>query len=57
VGVPALFESRAGVQEKIGAAVTLVMPWGTPAAVVSACGLLAALAALGGEARARTMAG
>jgi putative ABC transport system permease protein len=57
VAVPALFEARAGLQDEIGAPVTLVMPWATLAAVVSVCGVLAALAALGGAARARTMAG
>ncbi|MEU7870191.1 ABC transporter permease [Dactylosporangium sp. NPDC049140] len=64
VAVPALFESRAGLQDEIGAPVTLVMPWGTLAAVVSVCGVLAVLAAVlptlrarGGGAVARTMAG
>jgi putative ABC transport system permease protein len=64
VAVPALFEGRAGLQEEIGAPVTLVMPWATLAAVVSVCAGLAALAAAlpflrgrGGAAWARTMAG
>ncbi|MFF5226157.1 FtsX-like permease family protein [Dactylosporangium sp. NPDC000521] len=46
VAVPALFESRAGLQEEIGAPVTLVMPWATLAAVAGACALLATFAAL-----------
>jgi len=45
VAVPALFEARAGLQDEIGAHVTLVMPWGTLIAVVSACAVLAAGAA------------
>ncbi|WP_433056489.1 FtsX-like permease family protein [Dactylosporangium sp. CS-033363] len=44
VAVPALFEARAGLQDEIGAAVKLVMPWGTLAAVVGACAVLAAVA-------------
>ncbi|HTJ38075.1 MAG TPA: ABC transporter permease [Dactylosporangium sp.] len=66
VAVPALFESRAGLQDEIGAPVTLVMPWTTLAAVVSVCAVLATLAALipfrrrarpgEGSAWARTMA-
>ncbi|GGM32372.1 FtsX-like permease family protein [Dactylosporangium sucinum] len=44
VAVPALFEARAGLAEEIGADVTLVMPWGTLAAVVGVCGALAVAA-------------
>lgn len=44
VAVPALFESRAGLQDEIGAPVTLVMPWATLAAVAGGCALLAACA-------------
>ncbi|MDG6104923.1 ABC transporter permease [Dactylosporangium aurantiacum] len=44
VAVPALFEARAGLQEEIGAPVTLVMPWATLAAVAGGCALLAACA-------------
>ncbi|WP_432835116.1 FtsX-like permease family protein [Dactylosporangium sp. CA-092794] len=64
VAVPALLEARAGFQEEIGRPVSLVMPWGTAAAVVSACAALAAAAAAWpflrrrpGSATARTMAG
>ncbi|WP_432985765.1 FtsX-like permease family protein [Dactylosporangium sp. CA-233914] len=64
VAVPALLEARAGLEEEIGAAVTLVMPWGTLAAVVGVCAVLAAAAAAlpilrrpGGGRPARTMAG
>ncbi|MFI5906651.1 FtsX-like permease family protein [Dactylosporangium sp. NPDC051541] len=64
VAVPALFEARAGLQDEIGAAVTLVMPWGTLVVVVSVCGVLAALASSlpllrrrAGGPSARTMAG
>ncbi|MEV0131964.1 ABC transporter permease [Dactylosporangium sp. NPDC050688] len=44
VAVPALFEARAGLQDEIGAPVTLVMPWATLAAVAGGCALLAACA-------------
>jgi putative ABC transport system permease protein len=44
VAVPALFEARAGLEDEIGADVTLVMPWGTLAAVVGVCALLAVAA-------------
>ncbi|MET7395061.1 FtsX-like permease family protein [Dactylosporangium sp. NPDC005572] len=72
VAVPALFEARAGLAEEIGADVTLVMPWGTLAAVVGVCGGLAVTASAlpflrrgglpllrrgGSAAGARTMAG
>ncbi|GAA3276009.1 ABC transporter permease [Dactylosporangium vinaceum] len=64
VAVPALFESRAGLQDEIGSPVTLVMPWGTLATVVSVCAGLAVLAASlpllrpgAGGSPARTMAG
>ncbi|MEV6925969.1 ABC transporter permease [Dactylosporangium sp. NPDC051485] len=64
VAVPALFESRAGLQDEIGAPVTLVMPWVTLASIVGVCALLAALGSVlpllrtGRGARwARTMAG
>ncbi|GAA1522256.1 hypothetical protein GCM10009827_042970 [Dactylosporangium maewongense] len=46
VAVPALFEARAGLQEEVGAPVTLVMPWATLAAVAGACALLATFASL-----------
>jgi putative ABC transport system permease protein len=57
VAVPALYEARAGLQDEIGAAVTLVMPWGTLAAVVGVCGLLAAVAAALPLLRPRSRAG
>ncbi|GAA2367510.1 ABC transporter permease [Dactylosporangium salmoneum] len=64
VAVPALFEARAGLQDEIGAPVTLVMPWFTLAAIVSVCGILAALGSVlpllragKGALWARTMAG
>ncbi|MEV4509849.1 ABC transporter permease [Dactylosporangium sp. NPDC049525] len=44
VAVPALFEARAGLQDEIGAPVTLVMPWSTLAFVAGGCALLAAFA-------------
>ncbi|WP_327006282.1 FtsX-like permease family protein [Dactylosporangium sp. NBC_01737] len=46
VAVPALFEARAGLQDEIGASVTLVMPWSTLALVAGICALLAAFASL-----------
>ena len=46
VAVPALFEARAGLQDEIGAPVTLVMPWSTLALVAGGCALLATFAAL-----------
>jgi putative ABC transport system permease protein len=44
VAVPALFEARAGLQDEIGAPVTLVMPWSTLVFVAGGCALLAAFA-------------
>ncbi|GAA3225499.1 FtsX-like permease family protein [Dactylosporangium siamense] len=44
VAVPALFEARAGLQEEIGAPVTLVMPWPWLLLVAGGCALLAAFA-------------
>ncbi|MET7425297.1 ABC transporter permease [Dactylosporangium sp. NPDC005555] len=46
VAVPALYEARAGLQDEIGAPVTLVMPWLWLAGVAGVCALLAAFAAL-----------
>ncbi|MFC5003421.1 FtsX-like permease family protein [Dactylosporangium cerinum] len=44
VAVPALFEARAGLQDEIGAPVTLVMPWLWLGFVAGGCALLAAFA-------------
>ncbi len=44
VAVPALFEARAGLEDEVGAPVTLVMPWSTLAFVAVGCALLAAFA-------------
>ncbi|GAA0718513.1 ABC transporter permease [Dactylosporangium roseum] len=64
VAVPALFEARAGLQDEIGAEVTLVMPWATLFAVVGVCAVLAVIAGTlpflrrgGLSVGARTMAG
>jgi putative ABC transport system permease protein len=44
VAVPALFEARAGLQDEIGAPVTLVMPWLWLVFVAGGCALLATFA-------------
>ena len=57
VAVPALFEARAGLQDEIGAPVTLVMPWATLAFVAGGCALLAAFASYRAVSAARALVG